>query len=50
MSHQLYAYFKNVKVVFMHNTHRHVVKMPFSAGTKQYVAQLAKLWFITSTY
>ena len=31
----------------MRNAHGHVVKMPFGAGTKAYVAEL---WYITSTY
>ena len=29
------------KVVFVRNVHRHVVKMPFGAGTKAYAAVLA---------
>ena len=29
------------KVVFVRNAHGHVVKMPFGAGTKAYVAVLA---------
>ena len=29
------------KVVFVRNAHGHVVKMPFGAGTKAYVAMLA---------
>ena len=29
------------KVVFVRNAHGHVVKMPFGASTKRYVARLA---------
>ena len=35
----------------MHNVHGHVVKMPFGAGKKAYMALLAyKLLYTTSTY
>ena len=33
----------------MCNAHGHVVKMPFSAGTKRYMTCWLKLWYITST-
>ena len=38
---ELLVYWTSSKVAFVRNVHEHVVKMPFDAGTRQYVALLA---------